>query len=146
MKKTVPLFLLFSLFLLIIIGCGKDETPDSFTPKTDLGIKKEILMSKIWYLSNKLCTDAAFHLEFDTDSVTETFYQTFDYITWYDSQDRGGYIITDDSIKFSHAFYFFGNDILPYRLNEDSLIIYPTSESLINDTYIWVSKPINGKP
>jgi len=147
MKKMAKSTLLFSLFLLIMnMGCGKDETPDTYTPKTDLEIKKEILMNKIWHLSNKLCPDQAFHLQFDTDSVTQTYYQTFDYVTWYDSQFRGGYTLTDDSIKFRQVFYLFGNDILPYRLNEDSLIIYPTSESIINDTHIWVSKPINGKP
>lgn len=144
MKNTIKLFLYLTLFMVIIMSaCRKDE---SIKQKTNLEIKKQILTSRIWYLSNKLCPDEGFHFNFTRDSVTQTKYQTFDYNTWYNSSNKGAYILTDDSIKFNRVFYYFGDNILPYSLTEDSLIIYPTSTSYIKDKFIWVSKPIYGKP
>jgi hypothetical protein len=151
MKKNVKWSLIFSILLLIMLAAcrKKEETTDAIIPKitkTDLEIKKDLLMSKTWYLSNQLCPDHGYHFNFDADSVSETYYQTFDFITWYNHTYRGGYILTDDSIKFKQVFMYFGSNTLPYRLNNDSLILYPTPVSYIIDTFIWVSNPIPGKP
>jgi len=151
MVRNVKWSLIISMMLLIILAaCSKkEETTDPIIPKippTDLEIKKDLLMSKTWYLSNRLCPDEGYHFNFHSDSVFETHYQTFDFITWYNHTYIGGYILTPDSIKFKQVFMYFGSNTLPYRLTNDSLILYPTPVSYIIDTFIWVSTPIPGKP
>ena len=155
MEKKLRSFMIFLVVLLTITtACRKEKAEeeiikqktDLVKQKTNLEIRKEVLMSSVWHLSNKCCPDHAFNLEFDQDSVTEINYITSDFMTWYNSKARGAYTLTDDSIKFINVFYLFGFDILPYRLNKDSLIIYPTPESIIMDTYIFISDSINGKP
>ncbi|MCX6229934.1 MAG: hypothetical protein NTZ33_00180 [Bacteroidetes bacterium] len=144
MKKIFTILVLFSL----LIGCSKDDNLpiNKVSTQNPLQIKKNILTTKTWYLSNKLCTDEAYHLNFNNDSVTQIFYQTFDFVTWYNSSNSGAYILTNDSIKFNRLFHYYGDNTLPYKISNDSLILYPTNTSYIIDKHIYVSNPIPGKP